>query len=297
MTEIPEIYGNWKLIGKASRPNYWIYECQCENHTRFEFRKSHIIANEARKQCKICGDKKIGMIWNNMTCLRKNLDKTTRKHSYYDCICNYCGAIFITRGDHIGDSRYKSCGCQKTKTIKYDKLENLRIGDKIDYTGFTNGKIKIIRDLNYKDKRGYNMWLAECECGATLKLSSKRIKEQCPYSCGCIRSIGEYNIARILTENGIAFEKEKTFSDLKGSKNGFLRYDFFLPDYNILLEFDGKQHFQEVSFFRNSLEERQKYDSIKDTYAERHGYTLIRIPYEERDNITLGRLLNKGGDE
>lgn len=43
----------------------------------------------------------------------------------------------------------------------------------------------------------------------------------------------------------VSFEKEKTFIDCVNPKTNFLlRFDFYLPDYNIIIEYDGEQHFK-----------------------------------------------------
>lgn len=60
-------------------------------------------------------------------------------------------------------------------------------------------------------------------------------------SCGCISSIGEANIQEVLQDNNISFEKEKVFKDfIYEDTQGFPRYDFYLPEYNRLVEFDGR---------------------------------------------------------
>ena len=56
-------------------------------------------------------------------------------------------------------------------------------------------------------------------------------------------SKGEEHIIRILRAAGVRFEREKTYTDLKG---GRFRFDFYLPAYNILIEYDGEQHFKQV---------------------------------------------------
>lgn len=100
-------------------------------------------------------------------------------------------------------------------------------------------------------------------------------------------------IANYLTKNKIQFVQEYSFSDLKGDKNYPLRFDFYLPNYNILIEYDGIQHFQD-GFFTNSL--THKYDSLKNTYCKEKGYTLIRISYKsynEIESILKEKLDNK----
>ena len=62
-------------------------------------------------------------------------------------------------------------------------------------------------------------------------------------------SKGEELISVILKNNNILFEREKTFNDLK---HGLLRFDFYLPERNIIIEWDGLQHFEQVSYFQKT---------------------------------------------
>lgn len=104
-------------------------------------------------------------------------------------------------------------------------------------------------------------------------------------SCGSLKgSIGEKNIENILKENNIQFQKEYTVKEI-----GYLRYDFFLPELNRFIEYDGEQHYRENSgaWKSSSLKERTMKDKIKTEYAKNKNIDLVRIPYWERDNITL----------
>ena len=102
--------------------------------------------------------------------------------------------------------------------------------------------------------------------------------------------MGVWRIAITFEENGITYEREKRFEGLVGSTpNSRLRYDFFLPQYNMLIEFDGEQHFAPVRI-KGRLSQDQaidKYqrcvanDTKKTQYAHDHGYTLLRIRYDE----------------
>ena len=64
-------------------------------------------------------------------------------------------------------------------------------------------------------------------------------------------------------------------------------FDFYLPKYNILIEYDGKQHFLYGGFGIDLLEFMNlKYrDNIKTKYCEDNNIKLIRIPYWEFDNV------------
>lgn len=102
-------------------------------------------------------------------------------------------------------------------------------------------------------------------------------------------------ILNILEKNNIDFEKEKTFNDLINPEtNKKLRYDFYLPEYNRLIEFDGELHFSFKNTSWNTEEnfkKIQKTDLIKNKYAKEHNFVLVRNPYQERGQVTLEMLL------
>jgi very-short-patch-repair endonuclease len=74
---------------------------------------------------------------------------------------------------------------------------------------------------------------------------------------------------------------------LVSDKNWKLRYDFHLPEENLLIEFDGKQHFEANSFFggEEALAKLQKSDKLKNDYASDNGIRLLRIRYDRIDDI------------
>ena len=95
----------------------------------------------------------------------------------------------------------------------------------------------------------------------------------------------ELHILKILTKEKIPLEREKTFSDLRKNK---YRYDFFLPKHNILLEINGAQHYENISFFyknRTEFKKAQERDRRKISYALANNIPLYIIPYWEIENI------------
>jgi hypothetical protein len=107
-------------------------------------------------------------------------------------------------------------------------------------------------------------------------------RAKCPK---CRESKGEEIIRLILEEMHIKYEKEKRFD---GCKNiTFLPFDFYLPDYNCCIEFDGIQHFVPFSFGGNKTKEElladlktvQHRDLIKTKYCLDSNICLLRIPY------------------
>ncbi len=85
-----------------------------------------------------------------------------------------------------------------------------------------------------------------------------------------------------MTENNIEFVREKTFNECKSKKNRKLRFDFWLPDYNTCIEFDGPQHYNATSYYGlESFKTIQINDKIKNEYCIKNNIQLIRIKYEQ----------------
>jgi len=111
----------------------------------------------------------------------------------------------------------------------------------------------------------------------------------------CNLSKGEEKIRKILKAREIIFEVQKSFEKCKSKC--FLFFDFYLPDYNLLIEYDGKQHFKAIAFFggEKQFKIRQRRDKIKNEFAVKEDIHLLRIPYTEFKNIKkiLMETLNK----
>lgn len=95
-------------------------------------------------------------------------------------------------------------------------------------------------------------------------------------------SSGEKIIREFLETHNITYQQEKRFSDCRDNKP--LPFDFYLPDRNTCIEFDGQQHYEPI-YNENRLAICQKHDQIKNNYCEQNNITLIRIPYYEGNNI------------
>jgi len=103
----------------------------------------------------------------------------------------------------------------------------------------------------------------------------------------CFFSKGEEKIEKFLKTNLIDYESEKSFPTCKSYRT--LRFDFFLPKINVLIEYDGLQHFKCATGIWNDteekLQERIKRDKIKTDWAKDNEIKLIRINYKQFDLI------------
>lgn len=100
------------------------------------------------------------------------------------------------------------------------------------------------------------------------------------YGCPqCNQSKGEKMIRLWLDENNINYIPQYKFDDCRDIRP--LPFDFYLPDYNKCVEYDGMQHFKPVDFFggQEYFEYTVKHDNIKNKYCENNGIYLLRIPY------------------
>jgi very-short-patch-repair endonuclease len=104
----------------------------------------------------------------------------------------------------------------------------------------------------------------------------------CP---SCNESKGERRVHKFLDTMGLNYIREKRFENCRNKKP--LPFDFYLPDYNLLIEYDGHQHFRVVNKWggKKNLQTIKRRDAIKNRFAERHNIRLLRIPYTEYDRI------------
>ena len=98
-------------------------------------------------------------------------------------------------------------------------------------------------------------------------------------------SRGEEYIARLLQREGIKFKTEYRIKDLR---NGLCRFDFYLPELDVFLEFNGAQHYTFTPHFYDSKSDflkAQERDRRKISYClARHKHLYI-IPYWDLDSI------------
>lgn len=118
------------------------------------------------------------------------------------------------------------------------------------------------------------------------KCSKGHIYEQTPsdhlqkYGCPiCNESHGERFIRNYLNKNNIKYITQKRFHDLKDKT--YLSYDFYLPSYNTLIEYQGKQHYESIDYFggEKQFNKQRLHDELKREYAKDNGYKLLELKY------------------
>jgi very-short-patch-repair endonuclease/formate dehydrogenase assembly factor FdhD len=102
----------------------------------------------------------------------------------------------------------------------------------------------------------------------------------------CSMSHGERKILFWLRDNSIDHIPQYRIRKSSESKFHFV-YDFYLPELNILIEYDGRQHFEPVEAWggQEALLQTQKNDQLKNELATTLGLKLIRISYKNKKDI------------
>ena len=197
-------------------------------------------------------------------------------------ICNKHNLIFEQSPDsHI---RSKHCcpicleekGLNTNRTTKEEFIKkakkihgDLYCYDKVVYNGNDeNIKIFCKRCNDYFYQKPRNHTSAKCGCPV------------------CSSSSGELDIEKFLKEKNIKFERQKIFKECKLKK--YLKFDFYVKDFNCVIEFNGLQHYEFVEFFHKTYSEfilRQKRDEIKRNYAKENNLKILEIPYWQQKDI------------
>lgn len=210
-----------------------------------------------------------------------SLTNYTGAHKKITVICKKHGQFNV-----VARSHYKNNGC--CNKCRNEKLYNLFSGNKED---FILKSKQIHNDLyDYKKVLYYN--------------AENKVKIKCIYhnqyflvspnnhlrgkGCPkCKSSKGEIAIRNFLKENNIKSKEQKKFDDCKYINK--LSFDFYLEKYNLLIEYQGEQHYIYSNIFhksnRKSLKIQQIIDEIKRQFAKDNNIKLLEIPYWEKDNI------------
>ena len=142
--------------------------------------------------------------------------------------CKQCNEEWmITPSDIMNGYGCPVCAGVKHKTHKQYIDEILNCNPNIEVIGeYVNNRTKIL----HKCKK----------CNYTWNITPHDILRLhgCPK---CNSSSGELMISKILTDNGIKFIEQYKFDDCCDKRS--LPFDFYLPDYNILIEYQGLQHY------------------------------------------------------
>jgi len=262
----------------------------CKNHREFEQTPSNHLSGAG---CPICGDDRMKLTLEDFKLKATGVHSNKYDYSLVEyknskisvkIVCLNHGEFFQTPHDHLSGRGCNECAiserADKLKKSQEDFiLESCIIHEnKYDYSlvEYNNSKtkVKIICPVHGK--------FEQAPTHHTRGVG-------CPY---CNESKGEKRISKLLKENSIKFKRQKKFKDCRNIME--LPFDFYLPDYNVCIEYDGIQHFKPIDYFggEKALELTQINDRIKSNYCSNNDIKLLRIAYNEDLNGKINKLIN-----
>jgi hypothetical protein len=201
-------------------------------------------------------------------------------HNKVNIICPDHGIFKQSASSHMNGG----CGCAdcaKNKKLSVDvfkKRANIVHESRYDYSNVT-------QFINIHD-------LISIICidhgNFTQEINNHLRGHGCPK---CNQSKGELLISIILKSLNIKYFEQHKFNDCKNIYQ--LPFDFYLPDLNICLEFDGEQHFKAKTCFggMDGFEKTKVNDFIKDSYCNNNDIKLYRISYKDDIETEMNKII------
>lgn len=273
-----QYFFNWKVIKRGdnigNKPA-WICECQCQNKTIKLIRSDHLKDGH----CKSCGCLNIkndikNQKFGKLTALYPTNKKDYNGTTIWYCKCD-CGNECEVSRTNLISNHTTSCGCLWHKGI--------------DITNKRFGKLIALYPTEKRNNKSI-VWHCKCDCGNECDVSISKLNNGDTSSCGCLKSKGEEIIANILLKNNILFEQQKTFKTCYFNKtNRPAFFDFYLPNKNYIIEYDGIQHYK--GGWKEDLFTIQERDNFKNQWCKDNNIQLIRIPYYHLNDLCIEDLL------
>lgn len=213
------------------------------------------------------------------------------KETFWYCDCE-CGTKHFEIGTRSLSMKKRTkpcnCGC-------LNKKQAAELGQKAikDITGQQFGYLLVLEPTEKRSSESV-IWKCKClSCGSIVEVRGTSLRNNHTQSCGCLRSIGELKISKLLQENNIDFQKEYTFSDfVYPNSNKKPRFDFYVQN-KYLIEYDGEIHYKSNGGWNteDNLKLVQMHDKYKNQYCIEHKIPLIRIPYFIYNTLSIQDLI------
>ena len=261
-------------------------ECRCDicGHTWFPF-PSNILKGQGCPKCgrKSCGEKlKISDV-DIQKSIPDSLELLNYTRSGAKALfrCRKCGYEWFTIPSKV-INRHQSCPkCQNLVKTNEDFLKELN---------------QINPDIKVLEKYVNATTKLKCQC---LKCNNVFYSDPhhllsnkgCP---NCKSSKGEKLILSFLTENKIQFIQQYQLKS-NINKSGYMYVDFYLPDYNAIIEYNGIQHYIPTEHFGGELQFNQqiKRDTDLRQYCKNNNISLLEISFQDNVLEKLNELADK----
>jgi hypothetical protein len=194
-------------------------------------------------------------------------------------ICPKHGEFWQNPNNHLQGQGCPKCKIESTKNILtmtrdgFIKKSIKKYGDKYDYS-----------KVNYTDIKT-KVCIICPEHGEFWQTPRHHLDgHECP---NCKESKLEKEVVKYLENNNIKYERQKRFNWLKFKKS--LSLDFYLPDYNVGIECQGKQHFEPRGMFGGEAEFKrtQERDKQKLKLCNENNVPILYYNYNDKNRIMI----------
>ena len=242
--------------------------------------------------CRVCTNKKMSIV--NTSNTEKFIEKSLKIHGQlYDySLINYINSVtpveIICKEHGIFEQKptihLRGSGCKQC-VYNFYKKEYLQTTEMFIKKAIkVHGELYDYSSVNYINSKNKLQLICKTH-GIFKQLPNNHLRGSgCP---SCKLSKGEKKISKYLKENHIKYEKQKSFDNCI-SKNGYkLSYDFYIPDIKMLIEYDGRQHFEPIEKWGGleQFNEQIERDLIKKNYSIENDFKILHIPYWKFDDI------------
>jgi len=216
------------------------------------------------------------------------------------CLKKECGEIFEMDWGHIyGNRNCPFCAGQKvglsnclaTLNPELAKEWHPTLNDELTpYDVTLSGKDSYwwICEFNNKHKWESTVYNRNNGSGCpycNIYKGEKRCKEVFIYK-GLAEIVQSTYNTLLNTNDNTYFISQKTFDGLLGIGNRLLSYDFYIPKYNLLIEYQGEYHDGTAkNQTSKGFEKQQEHDRRKRKYAKNNNIRLLEIWYWDFDKI------------
>lgn len=235
---------------------------------------------KAGNRCKICYDLNRSKIYRN---IEKNVEA---KEEFYQ-MTKERGYRVI--GEYINNSTGVKMECPKGHITDTLTPNSFKRGNECLTCGEENRKNLIKEFYELAESEGFS--IIDEYIDATTKInimcpkghiySARPNDFKSGYRCPeCLNKYGENKCRDVLDLYNIKYERERTFEGLVGVGGGNLKFDFYLPELNIVIEIQGEGHFPGETILHkgNTIE----HDKIKRKWCKNNNITMKEIPYITR---------------
>lgn len=275
---------NWIFITRGAHKAGVDVEWGCVQNPEHKFRLSYTYIKMANvKKCPECRPKKYTLEMAQKAaathiatngkpgeCLRIQMNEKYRTEGHWKC---GAGHEWDTEVTSVIKGRHWCRECAGTALKTIEDAQNLakKNGGQCKSTEYVNDRAKLqwICQNNHEFKKTY----ADVRSGGWCKY--------------CSQSRGERVIKEYLVTNNISFEEQKGFPTLgKFAAGGRgLKFDFFLVDYNLAIEFDGEQHEKPSKWFGEGHFINQiQNDEDKHQWCVTNSVSFLKIRQTSLDN-------------